>query len=99
MKFDESVLKQILVNSGLVDSTEFDDALQNARELGKRIDDVLIFRGLISQEGLSELIAEYYKVPYTNIEHLNVPDEVLSIIPERKKKRSKSNSCGRRTSA
>lgn len=83
MKLDESVLKQILVNSGLVDSIEFDNALQNAKELGKRIDDVLIFRGLISQEGLSELIAGYYKVPYTNIEHLNVPDEVLAIIPER----------------
>jgi len=83
MEIDGKTLKQIIVGSGLVKEPEFDDALRNSKELGKSLEDILIFRGLANQEDLSKLIADYYKVPYVSAEHLNIPDEVLALIPER----------------
>lgn len=83
MKLDSNTLKQILIGSGMVESAEFDDALQTSKELGKPVEDLLIFRGLINQENLSQLIADYFKVPYAKVEHLTIPSEVLNLIPER----------------
>lgn len=83
MKIDEKTLKSILVESGMIDEGEFDDALQTSQELGKRIEDVLIFRGLINQQTIAQLIADYYKVPYVSFKHEKISDEVLALIPER----------------
>jgi type IV pilus assembly protein PilB len=83
MKFAPEVLKKIILESGYIQEKEFDDAAQFAADLGKDIDDVLIFRSLITSETLSKLIADYLKVPYVNVRHLSIPNEVLALIPER----------------
>lgn len=83
MKLNDTVLKDILTRSGIVSPEEFDDALRNSKELGKSLEDILIFRGLINQKTFSELIADYFKVPFASTEHMNIPDEILALIPER----------------
>ena len=83
MKLNDKILKDILTRSGMVSAQDFDEALQNSKELDKSIEDVLIFRGLINQRTFSELIAEYYKVGYLSTEHLNIEENVLALVPER----------------
>lgn len=83
MKLDNNALENILVESGIIDKAEFLDALKTSQELGKNIEDVLIFRGLINQQSLSQLIAEYYKVPYIDLSHVKIPEELYITIPER----------------
>src|SRR3989344_5616445 len=83
MNINLNTLKEALVGSGQVTAAEFDEAAQSADELGRGIDDVLIFRGLINQQALSELIANYYKVPYVSLKHFNVPENILALVPER----------------
>ncbi len=83
MKLPSESLKQFLVASGFITANDFDDALQTAKDSGKKIEDVLVFRGLISEEGLGKLIAEHLGVSYANIKRQIIPDTILTLIPEK----------------
>jgi type IV pilus assembly protein PilB len=83
MKLPNEKLKEILVGSKFIEEKEFDDAVSSAADVGKTTDDILIFRGLISEDALAKLVSEYTKVPYVNIGRQVITDEVLASIPEK----------------
>jgi type IV pilus assembly protein PilB len=83
MNIAPDILKKIVVGSGFVDANEYDDAAQSASDLGKNLEDVLIFRGLISSSAFSKLIADYLKVPYIDMTHFAIDQAALSLIPEK----------------
>ncbi|KKQ95813.1 MAG: Type IV-A pilus assembly ATPase PilB [Candidatus Woesebacteria bacterium GW2011_GWB1_43_14] len=83
MKLSTETLKQILVGSRYVDEQEFDNAWRSSKELGKKIEDILIFRGLIKQDALSKLVSQHLKVPYIDIGRITIAPEILSLIPEK----------------
>ena len=83
MKLQIQDLKNIFVESGYVSEKEFEDALKSASDLGKDITDVLIFRGLIKEESLGELISEYLKVPNADLKRQVISDDLLTLIPEK----------------
>ncbi len=76
------VLREIIVKSGFVSEKDFSAAVKNSQELSKSITDILIYRGLISEDVLGNLFAEYYQVPFINLRTKTIPQEVLSVIPE-----------------
>lgn len=76
-------LKKIIVGSGFIPEKEFDDASKTSQELGKELVDILIFRGLINEETVGKLISDHYGVPYVNIKRVQVPEEVLGLVPEK----------------
>src|SRR3989337_1012392 len=83
MKLPIETLKKIIVGSGFVQEKGFDDAAKTAIELDKEITDVLIFRGLINEETIAKLTSEHFGVSYTDIARINIPQEILSLIPEK----------------
>lgn len=83
MKLPAEDFKKILVSSGLVSEKDFNEAAQAAEDLGKEIEDVLIFRGLINEEVLGKLTAQHLKVPYLNLRHQVIPEKNLALIPEK----------------
>lgn len=76
-------LNQTLVNSGYLTQEQYDSALRSAQDMGKPITDILLFRGLITEEALGKLVAEYYQVPYVALKNQPIPPEVLAYIPEK----------------
>lgn len=83
MELTNEILKKIIVASGFVTEKDFESAVKTATELGKKVSDILIFRGLINEETVGKLIADYYKVPFANIAKTPITEEVLSLIPEK----------------
>jgi type IV pilus assembly protein PilB len=75
-------LKQLLVGSGFVSEPDFTDAVQSATDIGNPIEDVLIFRGLISDDALGQFISEHLGVPYVSLKHIIIPEDILLYIPE-----------------
>lgn len=75
-------LKQILTNSGFISESDFNAAQKTAQDLGKPITDILLFRGIINEDALGQLISEYYKVPFVSLKNKQIPLETLSLIPE-----------------
>jgi len=76
-------LKKILVGSGFVSESDFDEALKSSEDQGRDISDVLIFRGLISEDALGKLISENLNIPYVDVRRMFIPTEVLNLIPEK----------------
>ncbi len=83
MKLPNATLKQILTSSGFIGPEDFDSAARSAADLNRKVEDVLIFRGFISEDALGKLIAENLKVPFANLSHQILTDEILAIIPEK----------------
>lgn len=83
MNLENSALKDILVKSGIVNEKDFDDAQNSANFLGKPIEEVLIFRGLITEDALAKLVSEHLGVPFIDISKHQIPDEILNKIPEK----------------
>lgn len=75
-------LRDIILKSGFITPSDFDGAVKTSQELGKSLTDILIYRGLISEDVLGQLIAEYYSVSYVKLSHKIIPQDVLSLIPE-----------------
>ncbi len=76
-------LKGIIVKSGFIDEKDFDDANKAASDLGRDIIDILVFRGLISEDVIGKLISEHLKVPYVQAGRKTIPPAVLALIPEK----------------
>ncbi len=83
MLIPEKTLKEIIVKSGFVDEKDFNEANKAASDIGKDIVDILVFRGLISEEVIGKLISEHLKVPYIRASKQNISSEALSLIPEK----------------
>jgi type IV pilus assembly protein PilB len=75
-------LRKILTDSGFIATTDFDVALHVAEDLKQPITDILVFRGLISEDALGKLIAEHYQVKYINLRTKIIPLPVLELISE-----------------
>lgn len=76
-------LRQIVTSSGYVTETQFDQAVKSAEDLGKSLVDILLFRGLITEEALGKLLAEYYQVPYVSLKNISITPDILATIPEK----------------
>lgn len=82
MKILPEKLKEIVLKAGFVSVADLEKAEKVAGELGKPLEDVLIFQGIIPEQSLSQLIAEYFKVPFAPIKHRVIPLEILQLVPE-----------------
>jgi len=71
-----------MLDAGLIKKEQFDKALEKAKSTGKKIDDILISEGLISEEELIKLKAYILGIPFVNLEKEKIDPEVLKIIPE-----------------
>ena len=76
-------LKEILLKSKFVKPEDLDQAEKTALQLNRPLQDILIFKGLISEESLGQLIAEYFHAPFINLKNKIIPLEILEIIPEK----------------
>lgn len=78
----EDKIYELLKDSKFIKSEDLNNAYQSSRELNRPISDILIFRGLITEEALSQLIAEKINVPYIALKNRIIPDDILNLIPE-----------------
>ena len=83
MKIDNNILEKILVDSKKIPEKTFQAAKQEAKDFDKDIVDVLIFKGLITEEELGKLVAAHLDVSYADIRNSIIPYEILQVIPEK----------------
>lgn len=76
-------LKQILVDSGYISEEQYDQALKSSQDLNQSITDILLFRGLITEEALGKLVAQYYQVPFISLKNQKIDLDILKLIPEK----------------
>ena len=82
MRIEPGQLKAFLLDTGLVNEKQFDEAQKKAEEKKLKIGDVLVSQGLITQQELIKLEAYILGIPFIDLEKETVPSGVLRFIPE-----------------
>lgn len=82
MKNIDEKLYKTIEESKFVKKEELQDAYTSSKEVGWSLSDTLIFRGLITEEILSQLVAGSLNVPYVSLRGKIIPEEVLNLVSE-----------------
>jgi len=82
MYIKEEKLKEILLDSGLVDEKVFTAARAEAFRSGQTISNVLIGREVLTEDYLLELLAPYFGVAVVDLRKNVIPPETLNLLPE-----------------
>lgn len=82
MPIEDQQLKAFLLDTDLVDKKQLDEADKKAKKSNKRLGDVLLAEGLITEERLSKLEAYILGIPFVTLENEKIDPGILKIIPE-----------------
>ncbi len=82
MRVENQQLKAFLLDSGLITETQFNKAEKISNKKKKKISDVLVSEGFISENNLIKLQAYILGIPFIDLEKKTIPPEILKIIPE-----------------
>ena len=75
-------LLDMLLNAGLINQNQFEEALRNRVLYGGKIGTSLIELGYISEEELALFLSRKLEVPYVHHEQLlNIPPEIINLLP------------------
>lgn len=82
MRIEPQQLRAFLLDAKLVTDDQFKKVQKIAKETNKKVGDVLVSEGLVSQEELIKLEAYILGIPFINLEKEKIEEDVLKIIPE-----------------
>jgi len=72
---------ELLVQAGVVKPEELARALEEQKQGGERIGTILIKLGYLSETTLVEFLARQFRTPEVDIARLDIPKEVVNLIP------------------
>lgn len=75
-------LKGLILKSRLVNEAQFKDAEDEAKRSEQSVIDVVIGSGLIPENYMSELLADYFGAPLANLKRQKMEHKILQKIPE-----------------
>lgn len=82
MYINKTKLKDFILDSGLVPKKDFDTASADADKSGISIDEVLLSRGLLSEEDVRRMQAYVLGIPFVDLKNQKIDPAILSMIPE-----------------
>jgi type IV pilus assembly protein PilB len=80
---DKELLHKVLVESGIVNETQFKKAQEETMASGVDLENVLINHGLVAKEELYQAIAKRINVPYIDPSSYVVDQDIIALIPEK----------------
>ncbi len=89
MILPEDKFKEVVVKAGVVAEKDLPELEAYAVTTGRSFDDVLMDRGLVTDEKLGQIMAGYLKVPFVALSKIQIPEQVFEIVPERLARRQK----------
>jgi len=82
MRVEDQQLKAFLLDSELATDKQIEKAMAKAKKSNKKLGDVLVTEGIITEEQLTKLEAYILGIPFVSLEKSIIDPEVLRIIPE-----------------
>lgn len=80
--YDTKQLYEALKELAIIESKQLDDSLETAEAQGIPLHEELLKRDLISDTNIGQTIADIIAVPYVHLANIQIPDDVLNIVPE-----------------
>lgn len=82
MTIDLEKLKKFLVDSNLITAKNLELCEADSKETGRKLDEVLLRRNLVSEEMLAKAKAYVLGIPFVDLTNQTIPPELLKMIPE-----------------
>ena len=82
MFIEDSQLYKFILDSGLVNKTDLDNANKEASENNKKLSDILITSGKITPDNLRRIHAYILGIPFVDLKSKKIDFDILSLIPE-----------------
>lgn len=82
MKVEPQQLKAFMVDADLISDDKFDKLLKETKENNRKISELLVEKGIVSEEKLARLKAYILGIPFVDLKKEEIDSEVLKIIPE-----------------
>ena len=89
LHISEKEFEQLLLKEKIIDKAEFGEAKREAIRSNRTLVNVLLGRGSISEEYLTELLSSYFHVPITNLIGIEDKKEVVKMVSEEFAKKNK----------
>jgi len=82
MQIEDQQLKSFLLGAGLASLNDLEKASKESSKNGKKLEDVLIEKKIVSQDKINKLKAYILGIPFADLEKEDIPREIIEIIPE-----------------
>lgn len=82
MHISDEKLKSILLESGIINDSDFNAAQEESKRSNQTIASILISNEKITEDYLTELVSPYYGVPIVNLKKENIERPTLELVPE-----------------
>lgn len=82
MHVSEAELKEFIIDSGLVSRKDVEGADVEAKQRAQPLGDILVSRGLLTEDALRRMQAYVLGIPFVNLKDHKIPNDVLGLIPE-----------------
>lgn len=89
MSISDDKLYEILKENEFLTTPQLQDAKNIAENEKIPLYDAILSKDLLSDDNLGEIISDYLKFPFINLNKVSIPQELLSIIPERLARKQK----------
>lgn len=83
MVITDEQLRQLLLKDGIVDASSLSKLEEYAKAASISLTDALIEKDVITDEHLGMMIADSLKIPFIVLSKISIPEDVITIIPER----------------
>ncbi len=71
----------ILVERGLIDQEQLEQAIEEQNRTGERLDHVMVRLGLVTSSAVLEVIGQQFALPIVDLNAVNVEQDVLRLLP------------------
>ena len=82
MQVEDQQLKMFLMESELLSKKDLEAVLIEAKKSGKKLDEIIIEKGLITEDEINNFKAYILGIPFIDLGENEIEESVLKIIPE-----------------
>lgn len=75
-------LGEYLVGRGLITADQLKKALQEQRQRGERLEQTLVRMGYVKEELILQCLADYFNLPYVDLDTYLIDEKIVKTIPE-----------------
>lgn len=83
MVLEQEKLAQLLIQNKILDEKKVNTLIANAKDTQTSFETLLIEKGVLTDENLGLLVANYLKLPFVVLSKTSIPEEIFRVVPER----------------
>jgi len=73
---------EFLIDLGVLNPEQLKKALQEQRQVGERFEQTLIRKGYAKEEVIYQSLADYFNLPYVDLDTYLIDDKIVKMIPD-----------------